>query len=83
MKAPKHKPNEPDFITKSELAFHTGASTGAIDEWIAKGVYPPPLARPGERHSMWLRKHYLVYRETGQWPSEAWPKALRQSVPSM
>ena len=83
VKAPKRKLEEPDFITKSELAYHTGSSTETIDEWVAKGVYPPPRAKPGERHVMWLRRHYMAYKDTGEWPADAWPKAARQSLPSM
>lgn len=83
MKAPKRKIEEPDFITKSELAYHTGATTETIDEWIAKGDFPPPLSKPGERHVLWRRKDYAAYRETGEWPRDAWPKATRQSLPSM
>jgi hypothetical protein len=72
MKAPRRKPNEPDFITKSELAYHLGADTETIDEWIRKGVIPPPHTRPGERHVIWLRRHYNAFRETRRWPKESW-----------
>ena len=68
------RPGEPDFISKGELAFHLGCKTRVIDEWIAKGAFPPPRARPGERHAIWLRRHYRAYRDTGEWPKEAWPE---------
>jgi hypothetical protein len=68
-----HKINsmEPDFITKLELARHLCCSTTAIDDWIEHGTIPYPRSRPGQRHPVWLRRHYKAYVETGEWPREA------------
>ena len=71
----KHKIRslEPDFITKCELAQHLGCAVGTIDKWIEEGTVPPPHSKPGERHPVWLRKHYVAYRDTRRWPKEAHP----------
>lgn len=62
----------PIFITKKEIAaLMSVADTKTIDSWIAKGAFPPPHSRPGERHVVWLRKHWDTYVETGEWPKAA------------
>ncbi len=63
---------EPDFITKTELAKHLGCHGSSIDLWVAAGKLPPPHSRPGEKHAIWLRRHYAIFRDTGKWPREAW-----------
>lgn len=83
MKAQRWRPKEPDFVTKTELAMHLGIDTSTVDEWIRKNILPPPHSRPGERHAIWLRKHYHAFRDTQAWPPEAWPKSVRSSEPSM
>jgi hypothetical protein len=71
----KHSPRRPEarlFITKSEIGRALGVKDlRTIDAWIASGTFPPPHSRPGERFAVWLRKHWLVYVETGRWPEEA------------
>ena len=63
---------EPDFIGKAELAHHLQCHISTIDEWIADGTIPPPHSRPGDKHPIWLRRHYNAYRETRRWPKESW-----------
>jgi hypothetical protein len=66
---------EPVFVTKSQIAQMMGVGdTKTIDSWIASGSFPPPHSRPGPRHAVWLRKHWLAYVENGEWPKEAWPE---------
>ncbi len=62
---------EPDFIGKAELARQLCCHINTLNDWIAKGTIPPPHSRPGVKHPVWLRKHYRIYRETGQWPRAA------------
>jgi glutamate-1-semialdehyde aminotransferase len=63
----------PIFIKKSEIAaLMDVADTKTIDSWIANGGFPKPHSRPGERHAVWLRKHWNSYVENGEWPKEAW-----------
>lgn len=65
---------EPVFVTKAGIAHMMGVgSTKTIDSWIAQGTFPPPHSRPGKSHAVWLRKHWLVYIETGRWPPESFP----------
>lgn len=65
---------EPLFITKTEIAQHMGlGDLGTLDTWIVNRTFPPPHSQPGERYAVWLRKHWLRYVETGEWPGEAWP----------
>jgi hypothetical protein len=59
------------FITKAELATHIGCHINTIDRWIAKGTIPPPHSRPGYGHAIWLRKHFNVYADSGEWPQDA------------
>jgi hypothetical protein len=61
----------PDFIGKAELAHHLQCHISTIDTWIEEGRIPPPHSRPGEKHPVWLRKHYEVYKGTGSWPRES------------
>jgi hypothetical protein len=63
---------EPDFIGKVELAHHLQCHINTIDGWIEEGRIPPPHSWPGERHPIWLRRYYNVYRDTGEWPKDAW-----------
>lgn len=66
------KKGDPDFIWKFELARHLGVTPPTIDSWIYKyKTIPPPHSQPGLRHAVWLRRHYVAYRETGEWPQEA------------
>jgi hypothetical protein len=62
----------PDFIGKHELARHLCVSTGTIDNWIYSGSIPAPHSRPSDRHPVWLRRHYNIYRDSGVWPKEAY-----------
>lgn len=72
------KEPDPIFITKSEMArMMSVGNTSTIDRWVANGTIPPPHSRPGKSHSLWLRKHWLVFVETGKWPNVAFPKNLR------
>ena len=64
-----------DFITKAELAIHLGCAICTIDGWIAKGTIPGPHSQPGIRHAIWLRRHYVKFRDTGRWPKEAYHSA--------
>lgn len=69
------KKAESVFITKSEIAqMMSVGNTKTIDSWIAQGTFPPPHSRPGPLHTVWLRKHWQVYVETGMWPKEAFPE---------
>jgi hypothetical protein len=63
---------EPDFIGKMELAHHLQCHVSTIDEWVADGTIPPPHSRPGVKHPIWLRRHYKVFRDTGEWPKDSW-----------
>jgi hypothetical protein len=72
---------EPDFISKTELAHHYQCHMGSIDDWIVDGTIPPPYARPGIKHPIWLRKHYNKFRETGEWPKEAFQKPKANPAP--
>jgi predicted DNA-binding transcriptional regulator AlpA len=74
MKTSDRKNITPDFISKSELAAHLDCDIHTIDRWIIKGTLPPPHARLGKRHAIWVRKHYLEFMKTGQWPRAAWSK---------
>jgi hypothetical protein len=74
---PRHraiKEQEPDFISKAELAHHLRCHISTIDEWIANGTIPAPHSRPGDKHPIWLRRHYNAYRDGKEkrWPKEAW-----------
>lgn len=74
-KAARHqlKANDPDFIGKFELARHLGVKPQTIDKWImTTQSFPPPHSKPGLRYAIWLRRHYVAYRETGRWPQEAY-----------
>jgi hypothetical protein len=62
---------EPDFIGKAELARHLSCHINSIDVWVRKGRIPPPHSMPGDKHSIWLRKHYREYVRTGRWPEAA------------
>jgi hypothetical protein len=63
---------EPDFMTKSQLAYHLGElDPGTLDDWIAEGTFPPPHSRPGTRTAVWLREHYEFYKRHGYWPRES------------
>lgn len=62
---------EPDFIGKTELAHHFQCHVNTINRWIADGTIPPPHCRPGDKHPIWLRKHYEAFRKTREWPREA------------
>jgi predicted DNA-binding transcriptional regulator AlpA len=69
------KKAEPVFVTKAQIAQMMGVgNTKTIDSWIAQGTFPPPHSRPGPNFTVWLRKHWEIYVETGEWPREAWPK---------
>jgi hypothetical protein len=73
-RGPSRRP-APIFIKKSEIAaLMDVADTKTIDSWVANGAFPPPHSRPGARHAVWLRKHWEVYVETGEWPRAAWPR---------
>lgn len=71
------KQKEPDFINRIELAHHLQCSTDALDDFIENGTVPRPHARPGERHAIWRRDHYLIFKETGHWPREAFTPSPR------
>lgn len=60
------------FLTKGELAAHFGCHMHSIDRWIVKGRIPPPHSRPGPGHAVWLRRHFMEYVETGEWPRDAY-----------
>lgn len=66
------KEKEPDFIGKAELARHLCCHVGTINDWIADGTIPPPHSRPGEKHAVWLRRHYEAFKKTREWPKEAY-----------
>jgi predicted DNA-binding transcriptional regulator AlpA len=69
------KKHDPLFISKSEIAQLLGvADTKTIDSWVALRRFPPPHSQPGPRHSLWLRKHWQVYVDTGEWPPASFPK---------
>lgn len=65
------KAQEPDFITKTELAHHLGCHISTLTDWIEDGSIPPPHSRPGDKHPIWLRRHYKEFVRTGKWPREA------------
>lgn len=68
----RKKGGEPDFITKSEIAYNLRVSLSAIDRWIWKDkTFPPPHSSPGARHVVWLRRHYNAYRDHNVWPEES------------
>ena len=63
----------PVFITSREISRHVGVKGAApLTRWVAEGTFPPPHSRPGERTTLWLRKHWDQYVKTGRWPQEAW-----------
>lgn len=70
--ASRHRLPDPDFINKTVLAHHLGCTTTSVDNWIAQGSLPAPHSRPGRTHAVWLRAHYEQFRDTGEWPPEAW-----------
>lgn len=73
MSVDTRKEIEPVFITKAEIAHHLGIKCLAtLDKWIATRRLPPPFDRPGERHPVWLRKHWAAYVDSGSWPRSAW-----------
>jgi predicted DNA-binding transcriptional regulator AlpA len=64
--------SSPLFITKREIVRHIpGVDSTTIDAWVAKGTFPPPHSRPGERTAVWLRRHFDFYVARGYWPDEA------------
>lgn len=68
------KRSDPVFITKTEIArMMCVGDTQTIDGWVADGTFPPPHSQPGKFHTLWLRKHWNSYVETGYWPKEAFP----------
>lgn len=70
--------DEPLFITKTAIAQHYGlGDMQTLDDWIEAGTIPPPHSQPGERYSVWLRKHWDVYVDTGRWPDEAFELPAR------
>jgi predicted DNA-binding transcriptional regulator AlpA len=75
-RGPRRRIAEPVFISKTEMAQHLClGDAGTLDDWIAKGDFPPPHSRPGERFAVWLRRHWDAYVASGAWPREAWPSA--------
>lgn len=66
------KEKDPDFIGKAELARHLQCHVSTIATWIEDGTIPPPWLRPGEKHPVWLRKHYEAFKQSRRWPEEAY-----------
>ena len=66
------KEMESDFIGKAELAKHLGCHINTLTGWMKDGTVPPPHSYPGEKHPIWLRKHYEHFRKTRRWPFEAY-----------
>ena len=67
----------PLFITKTELAAHLGCHIESIERWVAAGTIPPPHSRPGVGHTIWLRRHFDAYVESGEWPRDAYVTPAR------